>query len=88
MRRGSSRIFINEFLALPHHVSASHCHHQGVVVSSEATQAVSIVDVYGLRLVQCGQLSRDVTKPRLHPSTNVYTGLLGVRSQWPTYLII
>jgi hypothetical protein len=32
------------------------------VVSSEATQAVCTVDVYGLRPVQSGQLSRDVTK--------------------------
>jgi hypothetical protein len=47
MRRGSSTIFINEFLDLPQHVSSSHCHHQGVVGSSEATQAVCIVDVYG-----------------------------------------
>jgi hypothetical protein len=47
MHRGSSRIFINTFLDLPQHVSASYCHHQGVVVSSEATQAVCIV--YGLR---------------------------------------
>jgi hypothetical protein len=32
--------FINAFQDLPQHVSASHCHHQGVVVSSEATQPV------------------------------------------------
>jgi hypothetical protein len=32
------------------------------MVSSEATQAVYIVDVYGLRPFQSGQLSRDVTK--------------------------
>jgi hypothetical protein len=51
MRRGSSRIFINAFLYLPQHVSASHCHHQRVVVSSEATQAVCIVNIYGLRPV-------------------------------------
>jgi hypothetical protein len=61
MRRGSSRIFIHAFLYLPQHVSASNCHRQGAVVSSEATQAVCMVDVYGLRPVQCGQLSRDVT---------------------------
>jgi hypothetical protein len=36
MCRGSSSIFIDAFLDLPQHVSASHCHHQGVVVSSEA----------------------------------------------------
>jgi hypothetical protein len=53
------------FMDLPQHVSASYCHHQGVVVSSEATQAVCMVDVYGLRPVQSGQLSRDVTK-RVH----------------------
>jgi hypothetical protein len=29
--------FINTFLDLPQHVSASHCRHQGVVVTSEAT---------------------------------------------------
>jgi hypothetical protein len=62
MRRESSCMFVNAFLDLPQHVSASHCHHQGVVVSSEATQAVCIVDVYGLRPFQSGQLSRDVTK--------------------------
>jgi hypothetical protein len=62
MRRGSSSNFINAFLDLPRHVSVSHCHHQGVVLSSEAIQAVCIVDVYGLRPVQSGQLSRDVTK--------------------------
>jgi hypothetical protein len=62
MRQGSSSIFINAILDLPQHVSTRHCHHQGVVVSSEATQAVCIVDVYGLRPVQSGQLSRDVTK--------------------------
>jgi hypothetical protein len=67
MRRVSSSIFINAFLDLPQHVSASHCHHQGVVVSSEATQAVFIVDVYGLRPVQSGRLSRDVHS-WLHPS--------------------
>jgi hypothetical protein len=50
------------FWILPQHVSASHCHHKGVVVSSESTQAVCIVDVYGLRPVQSGQLLRDVTK--------------------------
>jgi hypothetical protein len=49
MRRGSGSIFINAFLDLPQHVSASHCHHQGVVVSSEATQAVCIVDVQSVR---------------------------------------
>jgi hypothetical protein len=65
MRLWSSSIFTNVFLDLPHHVSASHCHNQGCVVSSEATQAVCIVDVYGLRPVQSGQLSRDVTK-RIH----------------------
>jgi hypothetical protein len=62
MRRGSSSIFINAFLYLPQHVSASHYHHHGVVFSSEATQTVCIVDVCGLRSVQCCQLSRDVTK--------------------------
>jgi hypothetical protein len=62
MHRESSSIFINSFLDLPQHISASHCHHQGVVVSPEATQAVCIVDLYGLRPVQIGQLSRDVTK--------------------------
>jgi hypothetical protein len=61
MRRGSS-IFINAFLDLPQHVLASNCNHQGFVVFSEATQAVHIVDVYGLWPVQSGQLSRDVIK--------------------------
>jgi hypothetical protein len=62
MHRGSSSMFINVFLDLPQHVSTSHCHHQGVVVFTEATQAVCIVDVYGLRSVQSGQLSKDITK--------------------------
>jgi hypothetical protein len=34
MRRGMSSIFVNAILDLPQHVSASHCLHQGVVVSS------------------------------------------------------
>jgi hypothetical protein len=71
MRRGSSSIFINAFLDLPQHVSVSHCHRQGVVVTSEAIQAVCIVDVYGLRPVQ-SELSRGVTRSVhawLHPST-------------------
>jgi hypothetical protein len=71
MRRGSSRIFINAFLDLPQNVSTSYCHHQGVVVSSEANQAVFMVNVYGLRSVRSGQLSKDVTKrvnAWLHPS--------------------
>jgi hypothetical protein len=62
MRRGSSSIFIHAFLDLPQHVSASHCHHQGVVIFSEATKTVCIVDVYGFRPVQSGQFSRNVTK--------------------------
>jgi hypothetical protein len=33
-----------------------------VVVSSEATHAICIVDVYGLRPVQSGEWSRDVNK--------------------------
>jgi hypothetical protein len=45
MRRGSSSIFINAFLDLPQHASARHCHHPGVMVSSEATQVICIVDV-------------------------------------------
>jgi hypothetical protein len=49
MHRGSSSTFVNAFLDLPQHVLASHCHHQGVMVSSEATQAVCTVDAYGLR---------------------------------------
>jgi hypothetical protein len=52
----SSSIFINVFLDLLH-VSARHCHHQEVVVSSEDTQAVCTVDVYGLRPVQRGHPS-------------------------------
>jgi hypothetical protein len=58
MRPESSSVFINAFLDLPQHVSASHCHHQWIVVSSEATQAVCIVDVYGLRSIQSCQLSQ------------------------------
>jgi hypothetical protein len=55
MHRESSRIY-SCILDLLQHVSASHCLHQGVVVTSEA-----IVDVYGLRFGQLGQLSRDAT---------------------------
>jgi hypothetical protein len=62
MRQGNSSIFINPFLDLPQHVSASHYHHQGVVVTSEAIHAVCIADVNVLRPVQRGQLSRDVTE--------------------------
>jgi hypothetical protein len=59
----SAIILLMHFCILPQHVSASHCHHhQGVVVSSEATQAIFIVDVYGLQPIQSGQLSRDVTR--------------------------
>jgi hypothetical protein len=58
MRRGSSNVFINAFLDLPQHVSASHCHLQAIVVSSEAAQAVCILDVNGLRPVQSGQFWR------------------------------
>jgi hypothetical protein len=42
--RGSSRIYLC-VLDLPH-VSASHCRHQGVVVTSEVTEEIRIVDVY------------------------------------------
>jgi hypothetical protein len=45
MRRGSSRIYWCN-LDLPQHVSASHCHHQGVVVIKEATQVISVFWVY------------------------------------------
>jgi hypothetical protein len=105
MCRGRSSIFINAFLDLPQHVSASHCHHQGswflrsysstlycgciwitarpewsvvpqkllkqsilwmymdygppkvLSFPSEATRAVYIVDVYGLRPAQSAQFS-------------------------------
>jgi hypothetical protein len=50
------------FWILLKHISARHCHYQGVVVSSEATQAVSIVDGYDLRPVQSSQMPRDATK--------------------------
>jgi hypothetical protein len=33
-------------LDLPQHVSTSHCHHQGVVVTSEASQAISVLWMY------------------------------------------
>jgi hypothetical protein len=63
--------FINPFLDLPQHVSASNCHHQEVLVTSDAIHSACIVDVYGLRPVQSGQLSRDVT------NDNDTTKLLG-----------
>jgi hypothetical protein len=31
-------------------------------ISSEDTQEICVVDVYGLQFVQCGQLSRDATE--------------------------
>jgi hypothetical protein len=64
MGRESSRIYYC-ILDLPQHVSASHCHHQGVVVTSEATQAACILDVYRLRPDQSGQLMRDVTNSEI-----------------------
>jgi hypothetical protein len=69
MHSGSSRIY-HCILDLPQHVSASHCHHKRVTVTSEATQAIYILDVhiYGLRSVQCDQLSRDVTNSGTDPS--------------------
>jgi hypothetical protein len=42
MRLGGNRIY-ECILDLPQHVSASHCRHQGVVVTSEATQAISVM---------------------------------------------
>jgi hypothetical protein len=45
MHRGSSSIYWC-ILDLPQHVSASHCHHQGVIVTSEATQAISVLWMY------------------------------------------
>jgi hypothetical protein len=45
MLRGSTRIY-RCILDLPQHVSASHCHHQRVVVTSEATQAISVLWMY------------------------------------------
>jgi hypothetical protein len=39
-------IFIDAFQILPKHDSASHCHHQGVTVTSEATQAISVLWMY------------------------------------------
>jgi hypothetical protein len=53
--------FIDTFQILPQHVSAIHCHHQGVVLPQKLLKQFCVVDVYGLQFVQCGQLSRDVT---------------------------
>jgi hypothetical protein len=60
------------FWILPQHVSASHCHHQGVVVSLTATQAVCIVDVCGLRPTGVVICRGDVTK-RVHAWLHPYT---------------
>jgi hypothetical protein len=38
--------FIAAFLDLPQQVSASYCHHQGAVVTSEATQAILLDLMY------------------------------------------
>jgi predicted protein tyrosine phosphatase len=35
--------FIDPFQILPQHVSAIHCHHQVVVFTAEATQAISVL---------------------------------------------
>jgi hypothetical protein len=34
---------MDAFIILPQNVSANHCHHQGVVFTSEGTQTVSVV---------------------------------------------
>jgi hypothetical protein len=57
---------------LPQHVSASYCHHQGVVVTSEATQAVCIVDVNGLRPVQSVQLVTSLDNWPIWTARNPY----------------
>jgi hypothetical protein len=44
--------FINVFLDLPQHVVASHCHHQGVVVSS-VTLLWMYMDYSPSRVVSC-----------------------------------
>jgi hypothetical protein len=70
MRRGNSNIFINAFLDLPQCVSANHCQHQVVVISSEATQAVCIVrfDVFPLDagLLARGQYSEGPATGQLY----------------------
>jgi hypothetical protein len=38
--------FIDAFQISPQHVSASHCHHQWVVFTSEATQPISVLWMY------------------------------------------
>jgi hypothetical protein len=66
--------FIDKFQILPQHVSAVHCHHQGVVhviYLRSYSDNICVLDVYGLQFVQCGQVSRDVTKS--HPSTTGHT---------------
>jgi hypothetical protein len=45
MRRGGGSRIYQYILHLAQHASASHCRHQWVVVTSEATEAVCIVDV-------------------------------------------
>jgi hypothetical protein len=38
--------FIDAFYIYPNNISASQCHHQGFVVTSEATQAISVLWMY------------------------------------------
>jgi hypothetical protein len=45
MRRGCSRIYWC-ILDLPQQISSSHCHHQVVIVTSEATQEISVLWMY------------------------------------------
>jgi hypothetical protein len=47
--------FIDVFLDFPQHVSANNCHHQGESKCfGSYSGKICIVDVYGLRFVQCG----------------------------------
>jgi hypothetical protein len=78
-------------LDLPQHVSASHCYHQGVVVTSEATQAISVLWMYmdydQSRLVSCRgmYISRQLTT--LDGPQSIYihnTDIAWVTSEVPT----
>jgi hypothetical protein len=56
MRRGRSRIYCC-ILDLPQNVSATHFHHQGFVVTSEATKAIPVLwkymDYGSFRVASC-----------------------------------
>jgi hypothetical protein len=70
---GSRIYWCTSILDLPQHVSASHYHNHGGVVTSEATQAISVLWMYmdynSSGVASCGRMW-----PRSHLSTSDHTG--------------